>query len=111
MEVIEKEWGTVKRILTCSYITIDMIGINKGGSSSKHRHHFHTNQFHIQHGVLEITTWDNDGIDKTYYLHPGDTVLIEAETWHRFKAITLVIAVEVTSLSVDNLQLEDIERA
>lgn len=102
-----KAWGTTEEIFRTADISIHDLRILAGAFCSEHRHRAKNNWFFVFDGRLEITTWQPNGQADLTIVGPGQSTTVPAGTWHRFKALTDIRAIELDWTELDP---EDIER-
>lgn len=107
LKSITKPWGLQVRLVRDGVVAIDKIIVRKDGQSSMHRHHRKDNLFVVVAGELLLS--DKSG--PVARLKVGSTHVFPRGWWHRFTALTDVVAYELyTSTDGKTIDDEDIER-
>ncbi len=102
-----KNWGYTTDIFSNATVSVHHLEIKKGGFCSEHLHRQKTNKFYVVKGELEISIWeDKETCDKTI-LREGQSTIIPFGVWHKFKALTDVLCIEMYEVKFMG---EDIER-
>jgi len=91
-----KIWGKTECLIQTPFVEFHRIEIVKDGYCSLHLHSFKHNAFYVIEGQLEIEVHKNDYelIDKTV-IGPGEITTVKPGEYHKFHALTDVIAFEV----------------
>jgi quercetin dioxygenase-like cupin family protein len=101
-----KVWGRTTLIAETETASVHALEILAGGFSSMHRHRIKKNIFHVLQGAVKITKRTGEAEDETT-LHAGDSIEVEAGTWHKFEALKESRMIEVYTVE---LERPDIER-
>lgn len=96
----QKPWGTSTRELQTDTLIVERIEVKPGGLCSRHYHANKFNQFIVLSGVLELQRFsESDGdLRESMATALGAGMLPVTFTpgqWHRFRAITPVVALEI----------------
>lgn len=106
-----KAWGRTELIFKGPNFEVHRINVIAGGYCSKHIHATKYNLFYVDQGNLEIQVWKKNYnlIDSTL-LSPGEKMKVPPGEYHRFKAVSDVIAYEIyyTELDSDDIKREDV---
>jgi mannose-6-phosphate isomerase-like protein (cupin superfamily) len=104
----KKPWGTTQLICEQSNFEVHRIVVHKGGYCSTHYHKRKVNQFFVESGTLQITTFDYEAAFKTI-LHAKHSCIIPAGSVHSFTAIEDTVAYEIywaTRIGEDIVRLD-----
>ena len=108
MQVSGKFWGQTSPIFNKNNVEIHRFIGNKGGYSSKHKHHAKYNMFLVESGEVIITTWkDPSGRPDETVLAPGQTCIVPPGLFHKFEVQEDCIVYEIYWVE---LREDDIER-
>ena len=104
-----KIWGSTSKIFEKNDVSFHKIEIKSGGFCSKHIHKYKFNLFLIEKGSLEIEIWQQNGIMDRTIISEGEMSEIPPSVYHRFRALTDVIAFEIyyTVLLDDDILRDD----
>jgi mannose-6-phosphate isomerase-like protein (cupin superfamily) len=103
-----KVWGKTELLIDNPVAEFHRIDINAGGVCSLHRHLYKFNYFYVVSGVLNIEVHKNDyELVDTTVLASGEGTIVKPNEYHRFVAVTDVVAFE---LYFPELLSSDIER-
>lgn len=98
----DKLWGVSEEIASNFF----RISVEKGGFSSMHYHLKKYNLFYVESGHLRIEFKDR----VSQILTSKDKLIIPPGVWHRFQALTEVVAYELYWETPDQSTKEDIIR-
>jgi quercetin dioxygenase-like cupin family protein len=105
-----KVWGETECVFSSESVTVHHLKIKRGGYSSKHRHEFKGNVFHLLRGRVVIREWQGEGpkpiVDETVLL-AGQRAGVSPQVWHQFEALEDSEMIEVY---IAALQGADINR-
>jgi len=97
-----KVWGSTAAVFSGNNVEIHRIEVADGGYCSKHRHLHKWNMFHVERGSLLVEVWKKDyDLCDTTVLRAGEATAIAPGEYHRFKALTDVVAYEVYWVELD----------
>ncbi len=97
-----KVWGTTQPIFHANNVEVHRIAIVPGGFCSKHKHLNKWNLFFVESGELVIETWrEKSGLCDTTHVGPGETYAVQPGEFHRFRALTDVVAYEIYWVELD----------
>ncbi len=91
-----KVWGETIALLSTPMCELHRITIKAGSRCSMHRHVHKSNAFYVLEGKLRIVVekQDYDLVDATD-LGPGEFTTVSPGEYHRFEALTDVVALEI----------------
>ena len=96
-----KVWGTTENIFSDgATVSAHALRIMQGAYCSIHKHTHKDNIFYVIGGKLEIAQWpcgkaDDEGQPDVTILGPGQSTSVEAGNWHRFRAVSDVLCIEI----------------
>lgn len=104
-----KIWGLTERIFGHNNVEVHRIDVKKGGYCSKHHHVNKYNLFYVEVGALEITFYQDNGLEDKTFLGAGDSLVVPPGKWHRFEATESTVAYEIywSDLDPDDIVRED----
>lgn len=103
-----KVWGTTAAIFQTGAFEMHRVEIHEGGKCSEHRHRHKYNGFYVESGTLEIVIWRESGTVDVVELEQGESTIVPPGEYHRFRALSDVIAFEFYWAAA--LDPEDIDR-
>ena len=104
-----KIWGRTAKLFSRNNVEVHRIEAVPGGYCSQHRHAQKWNLFFVESGTLEITIWQAEGRMDVTRLNAGECCSVPPGLYHRFEAVTDVVALEVywTELSGNDIDRSD----
>jgi quercetin dioxygenase-like cupin family protein len=102
-----KIWGETESIFNSESVGVHFLRIKQGGYSSKHRHLFKANGFHVVRGAVIIREWKEGGAVDETTLRAGQGTLVRPLGWHQFEALE---DSEMIEIYLSALQSPDIIR-
>lgn len=90
-----KIWGTTEKIASNGNFEVHRIEILQGGYCSEHKHIAKHNMFYVESGELEITQYNDNGINDVTVISDGEQTAVAPGVWHKFRAICDTIAYEI----------------
>ena len=104
----KKLWGANTWLHYSPDLEICLAEAKRGGYSSMHRHAHKHNLFYLLSGKLLVK---NHSLEAEHVLHPGNSITIGANDWHRFISLDKSVIVELYSKAGHApVDLADIER-
>ena len=97
-----KIWGTTQPIFHANNVEVHRIAIVPGGFCSKHKHLNKWNLFYIESGELVVENWRvKSGLCDETTVSAGETFAVPPGEFHRFRALTDVVAYEIYWTELD----------
>lgn len=97
-----KVWGTTQPIFQSNNVEVHRIAIVPGGYCSKHKHLNKWNLFYIESGKLIVEVWrEKSGLKDETEITAGETYAVRPGEFHRFRALTDVVAYEIYWVEID----------
>ena len=95
MQVAGKVWGSTQTICQKPLFEVHRIEINAGGVCSMHQHRNKFNAFFVESGTLQIIVRKNAyELTDVTTLNAGDYCEVPPGEYHKFEAVTNVVAFE-----------------
>jgi len=105
-----KVWGITEKIFGRHNVEVHRIVAKVGGYCSKHHHVNKYNLFYVESGSLEITVYQNNGLEDKTILNDGDSFEVPPGVWHRFESLkdnTIAYEIYWSDLEPDDIVRED----
>jgi len=96
-----KIWGITSKIFELNNVEIHRIEIDKGGYCSEHFHDYKYNQFFVESGEIEVTIFQENGINETTVLKAFDQSTVPPKLIHKFKANKDSVVYEIYWVSME----------
>lgn len=106
-----KVWGHTRALFAKSNVEIHRIDVAEGGFCSKHKHEHKWNMFFVERGTLFLEVWKKDyDLCDTTTLSSGESMAVAPGEYHRFRALTDVVAYEIywVELSANDIARENV---
>lgn len=97
-----KVWGSTQSLFHANNVEVHRISIVPGGYCSKHKHLNKWNLFYVESGKLQVEIWrEKSGLRDETEISTGEMFAVPPGEFHRFRALTDVIAYEIYWVELD----------
>jgi mannose-6-phosphate isomerase-like protein (cupin superfamily) len=90
-----KIWGNTELIEKNGVLEFHRIEYRANTQCSEHYHATKWNGFFVESGVMEIRTWEEDGVVDVTSLHAGEYFKVAPGKWHQFVGVQDGVAFEL----------------
>ena len=111
MTTYGKVWGKTAPVFAGNNVAVHRIEARSGMQCSKHVHRHKCNLFFVERGCLRVTVWKNAyALADVTQLQAGESTIVPPGEYHRFRAISDVVAYEVywTELDPQDIERDDV---